>query len=179
MMINGLLAGLVAITAPSGFVSPASAVVIGAIAGVLVVYAVSFFENVLKIDDPVGAISVHGVNGLWGQLALGIFADGTANYGGLTAKGALFGDWGQLGAQMIGAVVCFVWAFGVSVRLLQGADGGRALPQQAGRRGRWPRHSRDGRRRLQLGRGVRERGLADAHARRAPGEGGAGGGGGE
>ncbi len=114
MMMNGLLAGLVAITAPSGFVSPASSVVIGAIAGGLVVYGVAFFENVLKIDDPVGAISVHGVNGMWGQIALGIFADGTADYGGFTAKGALFGDWGQLGAQLIGAVVCFVWAFGVS-----------------------------------------------------------------
>jgi Amt family ammonium transporter len=95
-------------------VSPASAIVIGCIAGALVVYAVAFFETVLKIDDPVGAISVHGVNGLWGQLALGIFADGTANYGGLTAKGALFGDFGQLGAQAIGGVVCFAWAFGVS-----------------------------------------------------------------
>ncbi|MBI5289961.1 MAG: ammonium transporter [Chloroflexi bacterium] len=114
MMINGLLAGLVAITAPSGFVSPASAVVIGGIAGVLVVYAVAFFENVLKVDDPVGAISVHGVNGMWGQIALGIFADGTANYGGWTAKGALFGDWDQLWAQVIGAGVAFVWAFGVS-----------------------------------------------------------------
>jgi Amt family ammonium transporter len=114
MMINGLLAGLVAITAPSGFVSPASGVVIGGIAGAIVVYAVSFFENVLKVDDPVGAISVHGVNGLWGQIALGIFADGTANYGGLAPKGALFGDWGQLGAQLIGAAVCFIWAFGMA-----------------------------------------------------------------
>ena len=114
MMINGLLAGLVAITAPSGYVSPASGVVIGAIAGVLVVYAVSFFENVLKVDDPVGAISVHGVCGIWGVCRVGIFADGTANYGGSTAKGALFGDWGQLGAQMIGAGVCIVWAFGAS-----------------------------------------------------------------
>lgn len=114
MMINGLLAGLVAITAPSGFVSPASAVVIGAIAGVLVVYAVSFVENVLKVDDPVGAISVHGVCGTFGILCVGIFADGTANYGGVTAKGALFGEWGQLGAQGIGAVVAFAWAFGVS-----------------------------------------------------------------
>jgi Amt family ammonium transporter len=114
MMVNGLLAGLVAITAPSGFVSPASGVVIGLIAGGLVVYAVSFFENVLKIDDPVGAISVHGVNGMFGQIALGIFADGTANYGGVTAKGALFGDFGQLGAQLIGAGVAFVWAFGAA-----------------------------------------------------------------
>ena len=114
MMINGLLAGLVAITAPSGYVSPASAVVIGAIAGGLVVYSVAFFENVLKIDDPVGAISVHGICGIWGVISVGIFADGTANYGGTQATGALFGDWGQLGAQLIGAAVCIVWAFGVS-----------------------------------------------------------------
>jgi len=132
MMINGLLAGLVAITAPSGYVSPASAVVIGAIAGALVVYSVAFFENVLKVDDPVGAISVHGVNGMWGQIALGIFADGTANYGGLTAKGALFGDFGQLGAQLIGAAVCFVWAFGVAwvfFKLLMMVDLFRSKPE--------------------------------------------------
>ena len=89
MMINGLLAGLVAITAPSGYVSPASGVVIGAIAGVIVVYSVSFIENVMKIDDPVGAISVHGVCGIWGVLSVGIFADGTANYGGTQVSGAL------------------------------------------------------------------------------------------
>jgi Amt family ammonium transporter len=113
MMINGLLAGLVAITAPSGFVSPASAVVIGAIAGVLVVYSVAFIENVMKVDDPVGAISVHGVCGLWGVLSLGIFADGTANYG-FTAEGALFGNWDQFWAQAIGGAVCIAWAFGAS-----------------------------------------------------------------
>ncbi len=112
MMINGLLAGLVAITAPSGYVSPAAGVVIGAIAGGLVVYAVAFIENVLKLDDPVGAISVHGVCGIWGVISVGIFADGTANYGGTQATGALFGDWGQLGAQLIGAGVCIAWAFG-------------------------------------------------------------------
>ena len=113
MMINGTLAGLVAITASSGYVSPYVAVVIGAIAGVLVVFAVAFFERVLKIDDPVGAISVHGVCGAWGQIALGLFADGTMNYNGLAAKGLFFGDVGQFWAQMVGAGVAFVWAFGL------------------------------------------------------------------
>jgi Amt family ammonium transporter len=114
MMANGLLAGLVAITAPSGYVSPMGSIFIGAIAGVLVCISVAVIDKVLKVDDPVGAISVHGVNGMWGQLALGIFADGTANYNGLTAKGLLYGDVGQFGAQVVGAIVCFVWAFGVA-----------------------------------------------------------------
>ncbi len=76
-MCNGMLAGLVAITAPCAYVAPWAAVLIGGIAGVLVVVSCLFFERVLKIDDPVGAISVHGVNGAWGVLALGLFADGT------------------------------------------------------------------------------------------------------
>ncbi|MGI8553200.1 MAG: ammonium transporter [Dehalococcoidia bacterium] len=113
-MMNGLLAGLVAITAPSGWVSPISAVIIGLVAGILVCVAMGFFERVLHIDDPVGAISVHGVNGAWGVLALGLFADGTANYGGLQAKGLFFGDGGQFLAQLIGAVTVFVWCFGTS-----------------------------------------------------------------
>src|SRR5207248_11028250 len=79
---NGLLAGLVAITAPSGFVSAPSAAIIGLVAGIMVCVSVSFIENVLKVDDPVGAISVHGANGLWGVLSVGLFADGTGNYGG-------------------------------------------------------------------------------------------------
>ncbi len=73
---NGLLAGLVAITAPSGFVSTFGAAVIGFIAGVLVCLSCAFFENTLKVDDPVGAISVHGTNGLWGVISIGLFADG-------------------------------------------------------------------------------------------------------
>jgi Amt family ammonium transporter len=113
-MMNGLLAGLVAITAPSGWVSPISAVIIGLVAGALVCVAMGFFERVLHVDDPVGAISVHGVNGAWGVLALGLFADGTANYGGLQAKGLFFGDGGQFLAELIGAVVVFVWCFGTS-----------------------------------------------------------------
>jgi Amt family ammonium transporter len=113
-MMNGLLAGLVAITAPSGWVSPISSVLIGLVAGVLVCYSMGFFERVLHVDDPVGAISVHGVNGAWGVLALGLLADGTANYGGLQAKGLFFGDPGQLAAQIVGMVVVFVWCFGTS-----------------------------------------------------------------
>jgi Amt family ammonium transporter len=113
MMGNGLLAGLVAITAPSGYVSPFNGFIIGAVAGLLVCLAVPFFDR-MKVDDPVGAISVHGVNGMWGQLALGLFADGTMNYGGTTARGLFFGDGGQFIAQVIGALVAFGWAFGIS-----------------------------------------------------------------
>ncbi|HBE79702.1 MAG TPA: ammonium transporter [Firmicutes bacterium] len=112
MSCNGVLAGLVAITAPCAYVSGLSAVIIGGIAGILVCIAVWLFENVAKIDDPVGACSVHGVNGLWGVLSVGLFADGT--YGDV--KGIIFGGgWGQLGAQAVGAlticVVIFLLAF--------------------------------------------------------------------
>jgi Amt family ammonium transporter len=114
MMGNGLLAGLVAITAPSGYVSPVASCIIGAVAGVNVVFFAGIIERVFKIDDPVGAIAVHGVNGCWGQLSVGLFADGLANYGGTQVRGLFFGDPGQLVAQVIGAVVCFVYVFGIS-----------------------------------------------------------------
>lgn len=116
-MINGLLAGLVAITAPSGYVSPISAVIIGGIAGVLVCVAMAFIDQVLHIDDPVGAVAVHAVNGVWGVLAVGLFADGTApDYLviGHPVKGLFFGDGRQLLAQAVGAAVVIVWAFGTS-----------------------------------------------------------------
>ena len=105
---NGLLAGLVAITAPSGFVNSLAAAIIGWIAGVLVCLAVEFFDRVPRVDDPVGAISVHGVNGLWGVLSVGLFADGRSNYGGSwngvngSVTGLFYGDAGQLVAQLIG-----------------------------------------------------------------------------
>jgi Amt family ammonium transporter len=105
---NGLLAGLVAITAPSGFVSAPAAAIIGLIAGVLVCVSVFFVESVLKVDDPVGAISVHGANGLWGVLSVGLFADGTSNYGGSwngvtgSVTGLFYGDASQLAAQLVG-----------------------------------------------------------------------------
>jgi Amt family ammonium transporter len=105
---NGLLAGLVAITAPSGFVNPTGAVIIGFAAGLLVCVSVEFIERVLKVDDPVGAISVHGTCGLFGVLAVGLFADGKSNYGGSwngvdgSVTGLFYGDPGQLVAQVIG-----------------------------------------------------------------------------
>src|SRR3989475_5712189 len=105
---NGLLAGLVAITAPSGFVNPVGAVIIGFVAGFLVCLSVEFIERVMKVDDPVGATSVHGTCGLWGVLSLGLFADGTSNYGGSwngvegSVTGLFYGDAGQFVAQLIG-----------------------------------------------------------------------------
>jgi Amt family ammonium transporter len=115
MSANGLLAGLVAITAPCAFVTSLSAVVIGAIAGVLVCLSVFFIERVLKVDDPVGAVSVHGVNGAWGVLALGLFADGTYGDGlnGVSGavKGLFYGDSSQFVAQVIGTVTNVVFVF--------------------------------------------------------------------
>jgi len=105
---NGLLAGLVAITAPSGFVNTVGAVIIGFAAGVLVCLSVEFLERVMKIDDPVGATSVHGTCGLFGVLCVGLFADGTSNYGGSwngvdgSVTGLFYGDPGQFVAQLIG-----------------------------------------------------------------------------
>ena len=81
MSCNGMLAGLVAITAPCAFVAPWAASVIGIVAGLLVCYGVYFFDHVVHVDDPCGAISVHGVCGAWGVLAVGIFADGTYGSG--------------------------------------------------------------------------------------------------
>ncbi|MGA7869767.1 MAG: ammonium transporter [Candidatus Binatus sp.] len=105
---NGLLAGLVAITAPSGFVNTVGATIIGFFAGMLVCLSVEFIERVLKVDDPVGAISVHGTCGLWGVISVGLFADGTSNYGGSwngvngNVTGLFYGDPSQLVAQFIG-----------------------------------------------------------------------------
>ncbi len=118
MTANGALAGLVAITAPCAFVNAASSFVIGLIAGILVCLAVSFVENKLKLDDPVGAISVHCINGVWGVLSLGLFADGSYGAGlngvenGVT--GLFFGDSGQFLAQFVAVGVLIVWGFGVS-----------------------------------------------------------------
>jgi Amt family ammonium transporter len=124
MMCNGALAGLVAITAPCAFVSPVGAFVIGLVAGVLVVWSVFFWDK-MKIDDPVGAISVHGLNGAWGVLAVGLFADGSYGQGwngvGATAylgssgaalkgvTGLFYGDGKQLIAQAIEVAVAIGW----------------------------------------------------------------------
>ena len=139
MSLNGALAGLVAITAGCANVSPASSVAIGAVAGVLVVFSVLFFDKI-HIDDPVGAVSVHGVNGAWGTLAAGLF-----NIGGTSTK--------IIGVQLLGIGTCFVWTFGTAMLLfvlinktiglrvsaeeeLEGLDfsehGGNAYPDFAG-----------------------------------------------
>jgi len=109
MTANGLLAGLVAITAPCAFVAPWAAAVIGVVAGWLVVAVVLMVERTFKVDDPVGAVAVHGANGLWGVLAVGLFADGSYGSGlnGVTGgvKGLFYGDGGQFLAQVTDAVV--------------------------------------------------------------------------
>lgn len=110
MSLNGALAGLVGITAPCAVVSPGAAIIIGAIAGILVVLSVEFIDKVLHIDDPVGAVSVHGVCGIWGTLAVGIFGNLDAIGSGLTRGG-------QIGVQALGAAAVFVWAFGLALIL--------------------------------------------------------------
>ncbi|MFW5837632.1 MAG: ammonium transporter [Desulfovibrionaceae bacterium] len=110
MTLNGALAGLVAITAPCATVTPGASIIIGLIAGVIVVFAIEFIDKVLKVDDPVGAVSVHGVNGAWGTLAAGLFShpELTGDAGGLLYGGGL----GVLGVQALGVVAVFIWAFG-------------------------------------------------------------------
>ncbi len=117
---NGLLAGLVAITAPSGFVNTISAAIIGLVAGLLVCLSVEYIDRVAHIDDPVGAISVHGAGGLWGVISVGLFADGTSNYGGSwngvngSVTGLFYGDPGQFVAQLIGVATLLGCVFALS-----------------------------------------------------------------
>src|SRR5437899_2088480 len=124
MCCNGMLAGLVAITAPCAFVTPIGAAIIGAVAGFLVVVSVFFFER-RGVDDPVGAISVHGVNGIWGVLSVGIFATGEYGagwngvvregfvkaYGSDGVRGLLYGDFSQFFMQVIDVAVVIVFGF--------------------------------------------------------------------
>jgi len=118
MACNGLLGGLVAITASCAFVSPAAAVLIGLLAGLLAVWTVGLLERRWRVDDPVGAIAVHGACGAWGALALGLFADGSYGFGwnGVSGpvRGAFFGDAGQLLAQCLGVATNLVFVFGTS-----------------------------------------------------------------
>jgi len=106
---NGLLAGLVAITAPSGYVNTMGATIIGFVAGLLVCISVEFIDRVLRVDDPVGAISVHGTNGIWGVISVGLFADGTNG-----VKGLFYGDPTQLVAQLIGVATLLGFVFSLS-----------------------------------------------------------------
>jgi len=127
MLVNGMLAGLVAITAPCAFVNPLGAVIIGLVSGVLVVIAVNFFDA-KGVDDPVGAISVHGVNGLWGVLSVGIFANGqygagwngvvrdefVKQFGSDGVRGILYGDASQLVMQAIDCTVLCAFGFAMA-----------------------------------------------------------------
>ncbi|WYM77545.1 ammonium transporter [Methanolobus sp. ZRKC2] len=118
---NGLLAGLVAITAPCGSVANWAAIVIGLVGGIIVYMGVMFNENVLKVDDPVGAIAVHGYAGSWGLLSVGIFSIGMGN--GILADavyaaegvGLIYGGYEQFLIQIVGIVLSIVWAFGISL----------------------------------------------------------------
>ena len=125
MACNGMLAGLVAITAPCAFVSPNSAVIIGILAGIVVCLGVLFNERIIKVDDPCGAIAVHGYAGWLGAVSVGIFADGTFGAGwngvgattylgkaGLGVTGLLYGDTSQFWMQLGGATLCAIYAFG-------------------------------------------------------------------
>ena len=119
MSLNGALAGLVGITAGCANVTPGSSIIIGAVAGTLVVFSVLFFDKI-KVDDPVGAISVHGVCGAWGTLAAGIF-----NIGGTSVK--------ILSVQCIGIVSCFAWTFCTAFILFKVIDstmGLRVSPEE-------------------------------------------------
>lgn len=106
MTLNGTLAGLVAITAGCDTVSPVSAAIIGALAGFVVVFGIEFIDQKLKIDDPVGAVGVHGLNGLLGTVCVGLFSDGSGTNGlGLFTGGGV----SLLGVQLLGAVSIIAW----------------------------------------------------------------------
>jgi len=136
MACHGLLGGLVAITASCAFVSPAAAVLIGIVAGLLVVASVSALERRFRIDDPAGAIPVHGVCGLWGALALGIFADGTYGDGWNSVagpvRGLIFGDGSQFIAQVIGVLANAIVIFGLALAffvIIERTIGNRVLAE--------------------------------------------------
>jgi Amt family ammonium transporter len=134
MTLNGGLAGLVAITAPCAFVSVPASFLIGIVAGILVVLSVLFFDRV-KIDDPVGAVSVHLVNGVWGTLALGLFANPDICPAAAAAKPGLFlgGGMQQLLPQIVGVAAVGLFVFPVSVLgwlVLKATVGLRVSPEE-------------------------------------------------
>jgi Amt family ammonium transporter len=116
-MVSGAVAGLVAITPAAGFVGPMSALVIGAVAGVIC-YKAMLFRIKKNFDESLDAWAIHGVGGLWGALATGIFA--TAAVGGYT--GLIYGNVGQFIAQIIGAVAAIVYAFTLTLILAKLVD---------------------------------------------------------
>jgi Amt family ammonium transporter len=133
MILNGCLAGLVAITAPCAWVSVGSSLVIGLVAGVLVVVSVLFFDR-LRVDDPVGALSVHLVNGVWGTLSVGLFADKAAAPVSGPANGLFFGGgFGQLWAQIVGVVTVGAYTLGIGLvafAIIRAVMGLRVTPEE-------------------------------------------------
>lgn len=140
MACNGMLAGLVAITAPCAFVSPNSAVIIGILAGIIVDAGVLFNERVIKVDDPCGAISVHGYCGWFGAVCVGIFADGTYGAGwngvGVTSylgkagqgvTGLLYGDYRQFFTQLGGATFMAIYVFGFTYLVFSMVNATRSM----------------------------------------------------
>jgi ammonium transporter, Amt family len=123
MMLNGVLGALVAVTAASGFVAPWAAVVIGLVAGVIAVVGVGWVER-LGIDDPIGAVAVHGLSGVWGTLATGLFAAPSLAHRLGTGTGGLVytGSFHQLGVQALGIGAVGVWTFGASFGILKAFD---------------------------------------------------------
>ncbi len=117
MACNGALAGLVGITAGCAYVDPWGAVVIGLISGVIMIFGVEFVKNVIKADDPVGAVTVHGICGAWGVLAVGLFAAGNNDVSGL-----LYGNAEQLLPQIVGLLVAAAWGFGAGFVLFKAID---------------------------------------------------------
>lgn len=114
---NGALSGLVAVTAPCAFIAPWAAIVVGALGGIIFLGGTLLLESKARIDDPVGAIPVHGFNGVFGLISVGIFANGT---GGVT--GILYGNPAQLLAQLIGAVALLAWTLGTGYVLFKVLD---------------------------------------------------------
>lgn len=112
LTLNGILAGLVAITAGCDLVSPLGALIIGLLAGIILVFSIEFIDVKLHIDDPVGASSVHGVCGIFGTLMTGLLA---------VDSGAFYGHgWGFFGAQVLGIVCIDVWAIAAGIVLFYG-----------------------------------------------------------
>lgn len=127
MALNGSLAGLVAITAPCDVVTANAAIIIGLVAGMLVVLSVFALDRV-HIDDPVGAVSVHCVNGVWGTLATGLFAAPVAAGFGNDTAGLFYGGGAKLlGVQFLGVAVTAIWAFGMGSAIFYSLKKARIL----------------------------------------------------
>ncbi|NQY31678.1 MAG: ammonium transporter, partial [Coraliomargarita sp.] len=118
MTLNGALAGLVSITASCGSVTIIGSILVGLIGGLIVVFSVLFIERTLKVDDPVGAVSVHGIVGIWGTLSVGVFGT-TAIDGGLVSNGLIYGGFQQIGIQALGILAVFAFVFPSSYLVFQ------------------------------------------------------------